>query len=129
MITGAHIIIYSTDPEADRTFFANVLKFPSVDVGGGWLIFALPPSEVAMHPADNYGRHEFYLMCDDVVDMLRASKIPCSHIHEESWGLLTELTLPSGGKLGIYQPKHERPPQMSAHRQPHGTVRHASGSV
>lgn len=116
MITGAHIIIYSTDPEADRAFFRDTFKFPHVDVGGGWLIFGLPPSEVALHPADENGRHEFYLMCDDVqrlVATLKAKSVACSEIHEEPWGWLTEATLPGGGKLGIYQPKHDRPP---AHR-------------
>jgi hypothetical protein len=113
MITGAHIIIYSTNPEADRAFFRDVLEFPHVDVGHGWLIFALPPSEVAVHPADANGRHEFYLMCDDVKRLsatLKAKNIACSPIHEEQWGSLIEATLPGGGKLGIYQPKHARPP-------------------
>jgi hypothetical protein len=113
MITGAHIIIYSTDPEADRAFFRDTLKFPNVDVGGGWLIFGLPQSEVAVHPAVENGRHEFYLMCDDVgrlVQSLKAMSVPCSELHEEPWGSLTEVTLPGGGKLGIYQPKHARPP-------------------
>ena len=113
MITGAHIIIYSSNPEADRAFFRDVLEFPHVDVGGGWLIFGLPHSEVALHPGEENGRHEFYLMCDDVervANALRANKLACSSIHEESWGRLIEATLPGGGKLGIYQPKHERPP-------------------
>jgi hypothetical protein len=112
VIAGAHVIIYSTDPEADRAFFRDVLQFPNVDVGGGWLIFALPPAEVAVHPADANGRHEFYLMCNDVerlIASMTAKKIACSPIHEQPWGSLTEVTLPGGGKLGIYQPKHERP--------------------
>jgi hypothetical protein len=123
VITGAHIIIYSTNPEADRVFFRDTLKFPHVDVGDGWLIFGLPQSEVAFHPSAENGRHEFYLMCDDVkslVDMLQVNKIACSHVHEEPWGWLTEATLPGGGKLGIYQPKHERPPaHNSTLRQRH----------
>ncbi len=113
MITGAHIIIYSMDPEADRAFFRDTLKFPHVDVGSGWLIFALPPSEVAMHPSHENGRHEFYLMCDDVQRLaatLQEKGIACSPIHEEPWGSLIEMTLPGGGPLGVYQPKHERPP-------------------
>ena len=112
MIDGAHIIIHSTDPEADRAFFRDFLRFPNIDVGHGWLIFALPPSEVAVHPAEENGRHEFYLMCDDVhalVEMLRAAQIAASHIQEENWGWLTYVTLPAGGRLGIYQPKHARP--------------------
>jgi catechol 2,3-dioxygenase-like lactoylglutathione lyase family enzyme len=113
MITGAHVVIYSTDPEADRAFFRDVLKFPHVDVGGGWLIFGLPPSEAAFHPGHENGRHEFYLMCDDLralTQRLEAERIACSPVHEEPWGSLIEATLPGGGKLGIYQPKHERPP-------------------
>ena len=107
MITGAHIIIYSTDPEADRAFFRDTLKFPHVDVGRGWLIFGLPSSEVAVHPADENGRHDFYLMCDDVlrlVESLKAKSVACSDIHEEPWGLLTEATLPGGGKLAEARP-------------------------
>ena len=113
MITGAHIIIYSSNPDADRAFFRDVLEFPNVDVGGGWLIFGLPRSEVALHPAEENGRHEFYLMCDDVervAGTLQANNLVCSSIHEERWGRLIEVTLPGGGQLGIYQPKHERPP-------------------
>lgn len=113
MITGAHVVVYSTDPEADRAFFRDTLRFPHVDVGGGWLIFGLPPAEVAMHPSHENGRHEFYLMCDDVrrlIQTLQAKGIACSPIHEEPWGSLIELTLPGGGALGVYQPKHERPP-------------------
>jgi hypothetical protein len=112
MISGAHIIIYSTNPEADRAFFKDVLEFPNVDVGGGWLIFALPPSEAAVHPADANGCHELYLMCDDVkrlTDTLITKNIACSPVHEEPWGSFIEATLPGGGKLGIYQPKHARP--------------------
>src|SRR5437868_9685372 len=112
-ITGAHAIIYSTDADADRALLRDVFKFKHVDVGGGWLIFALPPAEVALHPAAENGRHELYLMCDDVrglVDSFRARRIAASPIHEEQWGSLTEVTLPGGGKLGMYQPKHQRPP-------------------
>ena len=101
------------NPDADRAFFRDVLEFPHVDVGGGWLIFALPPSEGAVHPSDANGRHEFYLMCDDVKRLsatLEAKNIACSPIHEEHGGSLIEATLPGGGKLGIYQPKHARPP-------------------
>ena len=86
MITGAHSVIYSKDAEADRNFFRDVLKFPYVDVGHGWLIFGLPPSEVAVHPADRNNQHEFYLICDDVKGLvlsLGEKKIECSPIHEE----------------------------------------------
>ena len=112
MINGAHIIIYSRDAEADRAFFRDVLSFPNVDVGGGWLIFALPPSEVAVHPSDRNDLHEFYLMSDDIRGLMRdlkARNIAASELHEEPWGSLTQVALPGGGKLGIYQPKHERP--------------------
>ena len=112
MIIGAHSIIYSKNPDADRAFLRDVLKLDHVDVGGGWLIFRLPPAEVAIHPSDKNDVHEFYLMCDDV-QMLRAEmqkhNITCSPVHEQDWGLLTQVTLPGGGKLGIYQPRHARP--------------------
>jgi hypothetical protein len=112
MINGAHVIIYSKEPDADRAFFRDVLKLPNVDVGGGWLIFALPPSEVAVHPSDENDVHEFYLMCDDVGELvaeMATRKIACGPIEDQGWGLLTAVTLPGGGKLGIYQPKHARP--------------------
>jgi len=112
LITGAHTIIYSKDPEADRAFLRDVLKFPFVDVGHGWLIFGLPPAEVAVHPGEKNDLHEFYLMCDDVEALiadLSARGTACSPVHDERWGRLTELTLPGGGKLGIYKPRHPRP--------------------
>ncbi|HEX6792148.1 MAG TPA: extradiol dioxygenase [Candidatus Krumholzibacteria bacterium] len=112
MIIGAHSIIYSKDPEADRAFFRDVLKLPNVDVGGGWLIFALPPAEVAVHPADENNIHEFYLMCEDVKAFVAAMKkrgLKCSGIQDTGWGLFTGLTLPGGGKLGVYEPRHARP--------------------
>ena len=112
MITGAHTIIYSKDPAADRAFFRDVLQFPHVDVGDGWLIFALPPAEVAMHPAEHNDVHEFYLMCDDI-EALAGSMKKHGIAHEipqdQGWGVLTKVTLPGGGKLGIYQPRHARP--------------------
>ena len=112
MLSGAHVVLYSSDAEADRAFFRDVLNLHHADAGHGWLIFALPPSEVAVHPAEGLGKHELYLMCDDVqtfVERMRASGTACSHIHEQPWGWLTEITLPSGAKLGVYQPKHARP--------------------
>lgn len=111
-ITGAHAIIYSTDADGDRAFLRDVLKFKHVDVGGGWLLFGLPPAEVAVHPADENDRHELYLMTDDiaafVAEMQRCS-IPCAAVENQGWGLLTSITLPGGGKLGVYQPRHARP--------------------
>jgi len=112
MITGAHAIVYSRDADADRAFLRDVLELPGIDAGGGWLIFGLPPSEVAIHPAQRNGRHELYLMCDDVDDLarsLRARKVPCSAVHDRGWGLLVSVTLPGGGRIGIYQPRHPRP--------------------
>ena|SRR6185369_3935750 len=109
MITGAHVILYSKDPDADRAFFKDVLGFPAVDAGHGWLIFALPPAEAAFHPAGENDRHELYLMCDDVraeIRDLASRNVPCSPIVEERWGSLTRITLPGGGEVGLYQPKH-----------------------
>jgi hypothetical protein len=117
MIIGAHAIIYSKDGDADRAFLRDVLRFPNVDVGGGWLIFGLPPSEVAVHPSDANDMHELYLMTDDVealiADMGKRG-VECAPITNQGWGMLTQITLPGGGKLGIYQPRHARPPGMDA---------------
>jgi hypothetical protein len=117
MITGAHSIIYSTNPEGDRAFLRDVLKFPNVDVGDGWLIFGLPPAEVAVHPGETNDVHEFYLMCDDVealLSVLQGHNLGCDPVQDLGWGLLTSVTLPGGGKLGIYQPRHARPKPMTA---------------
>jgi hypothetical protein len=108
-INGMHAIIYSVDPDADRAFFRDTLEFPVVDAGGGWLIFALPPSEVAFHPVENTVRHEVYLMCDDVqseVDRLERAGVACGPVSDEGWGLLTSIKLPGGGALGLYEPRH-----------------------
>ena len=112
MINGAHCVVYSKDAEADREFLRDVLELPYVDSGGGWLIFALPPSEVAVHPGDNNSVHELFLMCDDVdqtVSRLEDMRVDCEDISEAPWGRLTYVTLPGGGRLGLYQPTHERP--------------------
>jgi catechol 2,3-dioxygenase-like lactoylglutathione lyase family enzyme len=109
MIFGAHVIVYSKDAEADRAFFRDVVGFPAVDAGHGWLIFALPPAEAAFHPAEQNGRHELYLMCDDLkveITALQAKGVACTEIREERWGSLTTVTLPGGGLVGLYQPKH-----------------------
>jgi hypothetical protein len=116
MISGAHTILYSTDPEADRGFLRDVLKLTHVDVGRGWLIFGLPPSEIAVHPAEESGHQEFWFMCDDMELFLAEMKkhgIICDPVQDQRYGLLTYLTLPGGGKVGIYQPRHVRPPAMS----------------
>ncbi|HET9597409.1 MAG TPA: hypothetical protein VFP65_17605 [Anaeromyxobacteraceae bacterium] len=112
MIVGAHAVVYSADAEADRAFLRDVLGLPHVDAGHGWLIFALPPSEVAVHPAEASGRHELHLMVDDVrafVREMRRRKVRCSAIREQPWGSLTRLRLPGGGEVGVYQPTHPRP--------------------
>jgi hypothetical protein len=113
VISGAHVIVYSNDAEADRNLFNDVFGFESVDAGGGWLIFRLPPAEVAFHPADEY-RNELYLMCDDleatVVGLKRKGVVTTGDIEERSWGRMAHIKLPGGGVLGIYQPKHPVPP-------------------
>jgi catechol 2,3-dioxygenase-like lactoylglutathione lyase family enzyme len=111
MISGAHIVIFSKDADADRAFFRDVLGFPSVDAGRGWLIFALPPAEAAFHPSEEHGRHEFYLMCSDLkaeMASLAKKKVQCSEVEEARWGSITRLRLPGGGQVGLYQPKHPR---------------------
>ena len=112
MIVGAHSIIYSKEPAADRAFLKDVLGLPYVDVGDGWLIFGLPPAEVAVHPSEANNVHEFYLMCKDVgvfVAAMEKRKIKCGAVQNQGWGLLTKVTLPGGGTLGVYQPRHARP--------------------
>ena len=116
MINGAHAIIYSADAEADRTFLRDVLKLPHVDVGGGWLIFGLPPAEVALHPSEQNDLHELYLMCADIqtfVARMQEHDIACSKVNDAGWGLVVHITLPGGGKLGVYEPRHARPPSAS----------------
>ncbi|MGD0877457.1 MAG: extradiol dioxygenase [Anaerolineales bacterium] len=112
MITGAHVIIYSTDPAADRVFLRDVLKFPNVDAGKGWLIFGLPPAELAVHPSDQNYRQELFLICNDIHNFVREMvdhNIPVGQIQEQNWGHIVYITLPGGGRLGVYQPSHARP--------------------
>jgi hypothetical protein len=116
MITGGHTVIYSTDSDADRGFLRDVLKLTNVDIGGGWLIFGLPPAEVAVHPSDKNGVSEFFLMCQDIeifITEMKNHNIQCEDVQDRDWGLLSRLTLPGGGKLGVYQPCHARPDPMS----------------
>ena len=111
MVNGAHVILFSKDADADRAFFRDVLENRFADAGHGWLIFALPPAEPAFHPADA-NSHELYLMCEDVNAFVAAMKkkgVETGPLHEERWGILTQITLPSGDKLGVYQPKHASP--------------------
>jgi catechol 2,3-dioxygenase-like lactoylglutathione lyase family enzyme len=111
MITGGHVMLYSTDADADRAFLRDVLALPNVDVGGGWLIFRLPSAEIATHPSDE-NKHALYLICDSVdatVVHIRASGVACSDPFEASWGRATSVTLPGGGMLGIYESRHAHP--------------------
>jgi len=113
LINGVHAIIFSDDAEGVRAFFSDILRLPSVDAGGGWLIFALPPAELAAHPAEGRGRHELYLMCDDItatVEELQAKGVEfTSEISEAGFGLMTSLRLPDGSELAIYEPRHPSP--------------------
>ena len=119
MINGVHLVLYSRDPEADRAFFRDVLGFGSVDAGDGWLIFALPPAELGVHPGDGkfverHAEHELsgsivYLMCDDLrstIETLHAKGAAATEIVEAGWGITTTVRLPGGGGLGLYQPRH-----------------------
>lgn len=112
MISGAHVVVYSKDAEADRAFFRDILGFKSVDAGHGWLIFALPPAEAAFHPSKESGDSELCFMCDDPkteIASLAKKGVSCSKVQEERWGSITKMRLPSGGSVGLYQPKHPRP--------------------
>ena len=109
MIFGAHVIIYSKDATADRAFLRDVLGLSSVDAGHGWLIFALPPAEAAVHPAEENGPQELYFMCDDLkaeIAALAEKGASCSEVQEARWGSITRIRLPGGGEVGLYQPKH-----------------------
>jgi hypothetical protein len=109
MIFGAHVVLHSRDAAADRAFLRDVLGFASVDAGHGWLIFALPPAEAAVHPTDQSERHELYLMCDDLhteVSLLAEKGVRCSEVQEARWGSIVKIWLPGGGEVGLYQPKH-----------------------
>jgi hypothetical protein len=115
MLSGAHSIIYSTNAEADRAFLRDVLALPNVNVGHGWLIFGLPPAEVAVHPSDRNNIQELYFMCDDIeafMAHMKAHVVHCDPVKDEGWGVLTHITLPGGGKIGVYQPRHSRPPAV-----------------
>ncbi len=111
-ILGAHTAIFSTSPDADRDFLRDVLKLDAFDAGGGYIIFALPPSEVHVHPSEKNDVHEFYLLCDDIQGFaaeMKAKNVPCSPVQDLGWGLLVSLTLPGGGKLGVYQARYANP--------------------
>ncbi len=109
MFNGAHVIVYSNDADADRAFIRDVLGFPGVDAGHGWLIFKLPPAEVALHPTDGPPQHEFYLMCDDLeatLAQLTAKGVKIGEVSDQRWGLVSSIELPSGAQLPVYEPRH-----------------------
>jgi catechol 2,3-dioxygenase-like lactoylglutathione lyase family enzyme len=109
VITGTHAVLYSADPEADRAFLRDMLELPYVDAHDGWLIFTLPPAEVAVHPDAENNRHELYFMCDDLkaeISALENKGVRCSEVQEARWGSITMIPLPGGGDVGLYQPKH-----------------------
>lgn len=114
MITGVHTIIYSDRAEQLREFFRDVLGWDALDAGGGWLIFSLPPAELAVHPSDGSNRHELYLMCDDLEatmkELLAKGVDFVEPVAEQRWGRTTAIGLPGGGHLALYQPSHPRPP-------------------
>jgi catechol 2,3-dioxygenase-like lactoylglutathione lyase family enzyme len=113
MVTGVHAIVFTGHAEKTRAFFGETLGLPSVDAGDGWLIFALPPAELAIHPTDQQPRHELYLMCDDIratVEELKGKGVEIDeHFAEQRWGITTSLRLPGGGELGLYEPRHPSP--------------------
>lgn len=131
MISGTHAILYTTDADADRAFFRDVLRFPHVDAGGGWLIFRLPPAELGVHPVEpgaastpegggsrapiGPGSHEVYFTCDDVHATVRELQargvLFTADVHDAGWGLLTRFRLPGGSEIGLYQPRHACPPK------------------
>lgn len=119
MINGSHFLLYSKNPEADRAFLRDALEFRSVDAGGGWLIFALPPAEIAVHPMDEDASPQnpdgqvvgasLYLMCDDLdatMKALESRNVLVSEVNEAPWGIVTTFRLPGGGEIGLYQPTH-----------------------
>ena len=115
MITGIHAIVYSPEAEKVRAFFADVLGMPSVDAGAGWLIFALPPAELAVHPVEGESHHELYLMCDNIqatlADLTGKGVEVARDVSDQGWGLLAAIRLPDGSELPIYEPRHPSPPR------------------
>ena len=112
MINGAHIVIYTKDPEADRAFFRDILELSSVDGGHGWLIFTMPPLEAAFHDSEKNDQHELFFMCDDIAATLRdlkSKKVKVSDVSEQRWGKIAKFELPGGGKIGVYEPRHPSP--------------------
>jgi catechol 2,3-dioxygenase-like lactoylglutathione lyase family enzyme len=109
MIFGAHVVVYSKDATADRAFLQDILGLKSIDAGHGWLIFALPPAEAAIHPSEESSRHELNFLCDDLkaeIASLQKKGVHCTEIQEARWGSVTKIPLPGGGEIGLYQPRH-----------------------
>jgi catechol 2,3-dioxygenase-like lactoylglutathione lyase family enzyme len=112
MISGAHVMIFTRDEDADRAFLRDVLEIPCIDSGGGWLIFKLPPAELGVHGGERNDHHQLYLMCDDLdaeIARLAGKGVECDEPMRASWGRATSVPLPGGGKLGLYEPHHQRP--------------------
>ena len=112
MITGAHVMLFTKDEEADRAFLRDVLELPCIDSGGGWLIFKLPPAELGVHGHDRNDFHQLYLICDDLdatIARLAEKGVTCGEVMTASWGRATDVPLPGGGKIGVYEAHHERP--------------------
>jgi hypothetical protein len=138
VLTGAHAIVYSRNADADRAFFRDVLELPHADAGEGWLIFGLPPSEIAVHPSDENGPHAVYLLCDDIrafVASMAARGVACGPVLDRGWGLLADVTLPGGGSIGVYEPRHPRPASPAARKgarrtpsRPRARTRRARGT-
>ena len=117
MLIGAHVVIQSANPAADRAFLSDKLKLPSVDAGGTYVILGLPPSEMSVHLGREYDGQAFYFMCDDVaafIGEMKGHAVACEPVKDAGWGLLTYITLPGGQKLGVYEPRHPHPPPMTA---------------
>ncbi len=117
MVSAVHAVLHTKDAERLRQFFRDVLEFPYVDAGHGWLIFALPPAELGIHPTEGEAKHELYLMSDDVeatIAALAAKGVSCSPIADVGWGLLSSVSLPDGGTIGLYQPRHPSPIKASS---------------
>ena len=109
MISGAHLVVYSRNADADRAFLRDILDLKFIDAGHGWLIFALPPAEVAVHPADETGTHELFFQSDNLkadMESLAQKGVSFSQVHEARWGSITRISLPGGSSVGLYQPKH-----------------------
>jgi 2-polyprenyl-6-methoxyphenol hydroxylase-like FAD-dependent oxidoreductase len=109
VINGVHALVYSREADGVRSFFRDVLGRKSVDAGQGWLIFALPPAELAVHPTEGSAHHELYLMCDDIEETVRElgeKGVACSSVKDEGWGLVTSIQLPGGDEIGLYEPNH-----------------------